>query len=85
MTFFGISSIKTFMAVLERISSVFAMEEYKAVREKDVHPDDVREVLVHATVVGPANPDRLDKIFAQGLLSGGTTKRPQRLLVWPMA
>ena len=29
------------MAVLERISSVFAMEEYKAVREKDVHPDDV--------------------------------------------
>lgn len=41
LTFMGISSIKTFLAVLERISSVFAMEEYKTVREKDVDADSV--------------------------------------------
>lgn len=41
MTFFGISSFKTFLAVLERIASVFAMEEYTSKRERDVDPDDV--------------------------------------------
>lgn len=41
LTFFGISSIKTFLAVLERISSVFAMEEYKSERETDVDFENV--------------------------------------------
>lgn len=38
MTFFGISSFKTFLAVLERIASVFKMEEYKCNRITDVDP-----------------------------------------------
>lgn len=37
----AINSIKTFMAVLDRISSVFAMEEYESERVRDVSPEDV--------------------------------------------
>lgn len=37
----GISNLKTFTAVLERIASVYAMEEYKTIREKDVNAEDV--------------------------------------------
>lgn len=41
LTFMAINSIKTFMAVLDRISSVFAMEEYESERVRDVSPEDV--------------------------------------------
>lgn len=41
LTFMAINSIKTFLAVLERIASVFAMEEFKSERARDVAPEDV--------------------------------------------
>ena len=42
MSYFGMINVQNFLAVLERLASVLAMEEFQTVRERDVKPEDVK-------------------------------------------
>ena len=39
--YFGMINFKSYLAVLERLSTVFSMEEYESSRDTDVKPEDV--------------------------------------------
>jgi hypothetical protein len=41
LTYFGMTSVKNFMAILERLSLIFEMEEYKRNRQTGCDPKDV--------------------------------------------
>ena len=41
ITYFGLSSLQTFLAILDRLASVFAMEENQVTRDTKCSPEDV--------------------------------------------
>ncbi|MFN9900539.1 MAG: hypothetical protein ACK55Z_17500 [bacterium] len=41
LTYFGMTSVKNFMAILDRLSLIFEMEEYKRNRQTECDPKDV--------------------------------------------
>lgn len=41
LTYFGMTNVKNFMAILDRLSKIFEMEEYRRQRQTSCEPKDV--------------------------------------------